>query len=217
MTQPRSRIGATEAASSLPTTAGVTTFKVFFVAAALWAVVSGDASAHSFTAALLIVGEEREESLAEAVRGFLLATDERDGHMNETSDGHLGGVDVQVLALPRDAAGLVEGLVGTPDEVPDVLVVIGPELSASEAALVYQWASPVLLPGVLPEGWDMDARADSFVARFRRAYGTAPGEVAVTAYNAARRLDAAIRTLDGVSPRAALENALRTTEAGLPW
>ena len=65
--------------------------------AALWIGMSGVASAHSSTAALLVVGEDREASLAEAVRGFLLAADERDGHANETSDGHLGGVDVHVL------------------------------------------------------------------------------------------------------------------------
>ena len=89
---------------------GLTLFRSPVLVAALWMGMSGIASAHSFTAALLVVGEDREASLAEAVRGFLLAADERDGHANETSDGHLGGVDVHVLPLPRDAAGLVEGL-----------------------------------------------------------------------------------------------------------
>ena len=95
--------------------------------AALWIGMSGVASAHSFTAALLVVGEDREASLAEAVRGFLLAADERDAHANETSDGHLGGVDVHVLPLPRDAAALVEGLIGNPTEPGDVVVVFGTE------------------------------------------------------------------------------------------
>lgn len=194
----------------------LTTFRSSVLVAALWLVMSEIASAHSFTAALLVVSEDRKTDLAEAVRGFLLAADERDGHPNETSDGHLGGVDVQVLPLPRDAARLVEGLIGTPGEPADVVVVLGPEPAASAAARAYQSDSIVLLQDVLPTGWDGDAGMDSFMARYRLAYGTAPGVMAATAYHAARRLDDAIRPLDGVSPRAALEEAWLSTESGLP-
>ena len=52
------------------------------VAATLWIALTGIASAHSFTVGLLVVGEDVDASLAEAVRGFLLAADERDGHAN---------------------------------------------------------------------------------------------------------------------------------------
>ncbi len=184
--------------------------------AALWVGMSGIASAHSFTAALLVVGEDPEASLAEAVRGFLLAADERDGHANETSDGHLGGVDVHVLPLPRNAAGLVEDLIGTPSEPPDLVVVLGPEPAAGAIARAYQSEGIVLVQDVLQEGWEREAQMDSFTARYRLAHGTAPSAVAATAYHAARRLDAAIRPLDGVSPQAALEEAWRSTESGLP-
>ncbi|PZR00207.1 MAG: hypothetical protein DI533_06330 [Cereibacter sphaeroides] len=184
---------------------------------ALWMILTGFASAHSFTAALLVVGADREANLAEAVRGFLLAADEKDGHANETSDGHLGGVDVQVLPLPYDATGLVVGLVGTPDEPADVVIVLGSEPAASEAAREFRSASTVLLQAVLPEGWDRDDGTDGFVARYRLAYGTVPGVMAATAYHAARRLDVAIRPLDGVVPQAALEDSWRATETGLPW
>lgn len=188
-----------------------------FLVVAVWTSLSGNALAHSFTATLIVAGDNREARLAEAVRGFLLAADERDGHANETSDGHLGGVDVHVLPLPQDAAGLVEGLIGTPTEPADVVVVLGPESAASEAAREYQSTSTVLLQVVLPVGWDSDEGTDSFVARYRLAYGTAPGVMAATGYRAARRLDVAIRPLDGVIPRAALKDAWRSTESGLPW
>ena len=184
--------------------------------AALWIGMSGVASAHSSTAALLVVGEDREASLAEAVRGFLLAADERDGHANETSDGHLGGVDVHVLPLPRDAAGFVEGLTGTPGVPPDVVVVLGPEPAASAAGRAYPPERTVLVQDVLPAGWEGESQMDGFAARYRLAHGTAPSAMAATAYHAARRLDAAIRPLDGVSPHAALEEAWRSTESGLP-
>lgn len=190
---------------------------ILVLAPALWMILPGIVSAHSFTAALLVAGEDREASLAEAVRGFLLAADERDQHANETSDGHLGGVDVQVLPLPRDAAGLIEGLVGMPDEPADVVVVIGPEPAAGEFARTLRSASTVLHQAALPVGWDSDDETDGFVTRYRLAYGTAPGVMAATAYHAARRLDVAIRPLDGVVPQAALEAAWQSTETGLPW
>ena len=194
-----------------------TAIKRSFLVFVVWMALSGNALAHSFTAALIVAGDNREASLAEAVRGFLLAADERDGHANETSDGHLGGVDVHVLPLPRDAAGLVEGLIGKPTEPGDVVVVLGTEPAASEAVRKYQSNSTVLLQVVLPVGWDSDVGTDSFVARYRLAYGTAPGLMAATGYHAARRLDVAIRPLDGVIPRAALEDAWRSTDSRLPW
>lgn len=195
----------------------LTASRALVLAAALSALMSGPATAHSFTAALLVVGEDLEADLAEAVRGFLLAADERDGHANETSDGHLGGVDVQVLPLPREAAGQVEGLIGTPEEPPDVVIVLGSEPTASKAAGAYRLDSAVLQQNLLPQTWDNDEGAATFVARYRLAYGSAPGVMAATAYHAARRLDVAIRPLDGAGPRAALEAGWRSTEAGLPW
>ena len=195
---------------------GLTLFRSPVLVAALWMGMSGIASAHSFTAALLVVGEDLEVGLAEAVRGFLLAADERDGHADETSDGHLGGVDVHVLPLPREAAGLVEDLLGTPSEPPDVVVVLGPEPAASATARAYQSESTVLVQDVLPAGWEGESQMDGFAARYRLAHGTAPSAMAATAYHAARRLDAAIRPLDGVNPQSALEEAWRSTELGLP-
>jgi len=74
----------------------LSTIRSSVLPAALWQALSGIASAPSFTATLPIVGEDREASHSEAVRGYLLAADERDGHANETPDGLLGGVDVRV-------------------------------------------------------------------------------------------------------------------------
>ena len=195
----------------------LTLFRSPVLVAALWMGMSGIASAHSFTAALLVVGEDREVGLAEAVRGFLLAADERDGHANETSDGHLGGVDVHVLPLPRDAAGLVEGLIGTPGEPRDVVVVLGPEPAASASrARISRKASSwcrMSFPGMGQRRvrWTVSWRATVSPMAQR------PSAMAATAYHAARRLDVAIRPLDGVIPQAALEDAWRSTEFGLPW
>ena len=67
-----------------------TAIKRSFLVFVVWMALSGNALAHSFTAALIVAGDNREASLAEAVRGFLLAADERDGHANETSNSLTG-------------------------------------------------------------------------------------------------------------------------------
>ncbi len=58
------------------------------------------ALAHSFRMALLLPLTGADAAVGrQAVKGFLLATRERDGHPDETSDGHLGGLDVYVLVI----------------------------------------------------------------------------------------------------------------------
>ncbi len=187
------------------------------VVGSISATLAGAAAGHEFTAAILVTGQEREARLAEAVNGFLLAADERDGHPNETSDGHLGGVDVQILPLPKEAAGRVSGLIGTPAQVPDVIVLIGDGSGARPDEAMIDPVSAVLMPGTLPADWSDDTRAESFAARYRSVYGTPPTETAAIGYNAARRLDLAIRPLDGTTPRAAFAAALDETERGINW
>ena len=181
--------------------------------AAAFAVTANAAAAHEFTAALFVTGDAREARLAEAVSGFLLAADERDGHSAETSDGHLGGVDVQLLPLPAEAAGRVSGLLGTPRMPPDVVVVIGP--GTAPAGLSAD--SIVMYPGTLPDNWADADGSGSFAVRYRNAYGPAPTEAAAQGYNAARRLDMAIRPLDGLMPRAAFEATLADSAGGIKW
>lgn len=179
--------------------------------------LSGPALAHEFTAALLVLGENREMRLAEAVRGFLLAADERDGHEGETSDGHLGGVDVHLLPLPAEAASLVTGLSGAPVDPPDVVVVLDSVGSSGTDSEADPGTSVVITAGDLPAGWGQHTGAKGFVTRYRQAYGEIPTETAALGYHAARRLDAAIRPLDGVTPRAGLEAALRASQSGFQW
>lgn len=148
--------------------------------------LSGQALAHEFTAALLVLGENRETRLAEAVQGFLLAADERDGHAGETSDGHLGGVDVHLPPLPLEAANLVTGLSGAPVDPPDVLDNVGSSGKTSEVDL---GATAVITPGDLPASWAQLTGTDGFATLYLHAYGEPPTETAALGYHAARRLD----------------------------
>jgi len=186
--------------------------------AAIAATFSANAAvAHEFTAALYISGEMRETRLQEAVNGFLLAADERDGHANETSDGHLGGLDVHILPLPVDATGQVVGLVGTPQIPPDVVVLMGGEGLPPDSLAGEMAGGLEVQIGMLPDTWRDADTTDSFAARYQNAFDAAPTEAAAQGYNVARRLDAAIRALEGLSPRTTLETILVDSENGIAW
>ncbi len=177
------------------------------------------AAAHEFTAALMVHGPDREARLAEAVNGFLLAADERDGHAAETSDGHLGGVDVQILPLPRDATGGVTGLVGSPSDQPDVFVIFGTGESAPNPPSGFSSHAILMVPGTLPEAaeWRDTSDADGFAARYQNEFGQAPTEYAAMGYNAARRLELAIRPQDGFVNIDEIASAIAETAGGITW
>jgi hypothetical protein len=187
------------------------------LAAFVTSVVANTAAAHEFTAALFMGGQTSSVSLAEAVNGFLLAADERDGHANETSDGHLGGLDVQILPLPVDATGQVVGLVGTPQIPPDVVVLMGGEGLPPDSLAGEMTGGLEIQIGMLPDNWRDAGPTDSFAARYQNAFGAPPTEAAAQGYNVARRLDAAIRALGGLSPRASLDRILADSENGMTW
>ncbi len=189
------------------------------LAALTLAAAAAAAQAHEFTAAVFVVGPGSEIRLAEAVNGFLLAADERDGHTNETSDGHLGGVDVQVLPLPREAAAGVRNLLGSPANPPDVVIVFGADAAGGDLAQGIAGGAITFVQSEIPDetAWIEDAWGDGFAARYRDLYGQAPTSAAAQGYAAARRLDAAIRPHDGLEPRQSVEAALAESADRMDW
>ena len=103
--------------------------RALIVALAL-ALPAATAHAHSFSLAVLAGGEDAATQLNSAVKGILLATKERDGHADETSDGHLGGLDVFIVPLPTHAAENIRGLKRISQTSIDIVVLIGPEAGA---------------------------------------------------------------------------------------
>lgn len=184
----------------------------FLILAAFLVSMGPGANAHEFTAGLHVPGPDANSRLPEIVAGFLLAADERDGHEGETSDGHLGGVDVQVLPLPRDSGASIPGLYGNPSQTPDVVVLFG---DASGSTVSITPGTPTVETGGLPA--DQDWRKSDFAARYLATYGKPPTRDAAQGYNEARRLDLAIRPLDGLSPRAAFQAAIASTKGGVDW
>ncbi|WP_165586928.1 hypothetical protein [Pseudaestuariivita atlantica] len=179
---------------------------------ALWAGTGGAVLAHEFTVGLYLEGPGSKARLAEIVAGFLLAADERDGHAGETSDGHLGGVDVQILPLPRGVGEDIAGLYGNPAQSPDVVIRFG---STRPSDIDIPPTTPVFEAGTLDPGQDW--QQSDFAARYAATYGTSPTRDAAQGYNEARRLDMAIRPLDGLTPGPAFEAAILATAGGLEW
>lgn len=178
------------------------------------------AAAHSFRVALVApFGGAKAAEGAALGAGFLVATRERDGHPAETSDGHLGGLDVHLLrvdgaagtgAALAAASALLEGRDGDP--VAFLAVSAGPELMAAleqasaraGAVFLDLSAGPLPDPGPPEAPGDGSPAAAPFAEAFRAAHGKAPGAAALAGYRAARLIDGAVRAQAGVEDRAAL-------------
>ena len=161
-------------------------------AAALLALLFAAAplAAHEFAVTLIVPPGTEAESRA----AFLLASSERDGHPNETSDGHLGGVDSQ-LSLVTPGSSLPRA---------DIVVAIAPaRLPAGTGAASWAFTLERIGPRARAEFLSGD-----FVTRFVRRHGTPPGEAARRTYVAARLIDIAVRAHDGVADAAAMEAAI---------
>ncbi len=157
------------------------------------------ARAHDFS--VLLVSSEPTDSRA-VYDGFRLATKERDGHDNETSDGHLGGLDVRITQPGPGEFALDLARSGGFDFV---------AIAGAAALAEVFWGGDVV---VVPVAEISDAlaaeflRSSDFDARFRRDTGYAANLPARSGYVAARLIDRAVRRVGGVNDRAALRAAL---------
>ena len=79
------------------------------------------ASAHSFVVTLDATAAAEPFKLTSAIQGMRVPASERDSHAAETSDGHLGGIDLFIRAHPADAAEGITWLKGYAayDNAPD--------------------------------------------------------------------------------------------------
>lgn len=194
------------------------TLVVFVVYALIGSGISAGASlpamAHEFTVAIVGSGATASARVAEVARGVIVAADEQDGHAGETSDGHLGGLDVQITLVP-DAEIPVE-MVGTPKTPADIAFILDQEFPREPNIVeVLALDTIVVRPGVLPA---REYRAASdFDRRFRMLFGRAPTQLAEQGYNVALRIDLAIRSRDGFEHRPAIEASLAKSAAGIDW
>jgi hypothetical protein len=187
--------------------------------AALFTGTPNVALAHSFVVTLDATAAETPLKLASAIQGMRVAASERDSHAAETSDGHLGGIDLFIRVQPADAADGITWLKGAPKVAATVIVDFsGPDVAPSRMAAD---GTLVITPGKLPpaEIWTSNALSttNSFAARYQAAYDSAPDRQAAQGYNAALRIDRAVRYSGGVHDIQALREALDRSTDGIDW
>ena len=179
----------------------------------------GRALAHRFNVALVIPLSNAASAQGRQIRdGFMLATKERDSHPDQESDGHLGGLDVYVTVIDElGDVGAEIGRVARRGELDIVaafgsettLSLIGKFLDGKKVALLQPGQSPFArpdLPGVA-----------AFIVAYEREYGGRPTSHAAQGYNAARRIDAAVRAQGGVDDPASLRRNFRETARVFAW
>lgn len=161
-------------------------------------------AAHGFSIVVYAPFSGTQAAIGEALwNGMRVATRERDGHADETSDGHLGGMDSHLLRLDSQRDGV---------QLPELLRRLSREQGT--ALLVSPGAERIpLAPGsgsdrwVLFTGDRMTASAADqiaideksitlpvdFAARYRQQFSNDPTAVSRIGYLSARLIDAAVR------------------------
>ena len=165
--------------------------KQILVLIAGWLILAGTASAHSFNVTMIIPAGAAEAAL----RAFLVASSERDNHPDETSDGHLGGVDshVQFVGFDGDGQASLANVIRTE---PDIVVILITALSLAKFTI----------PGVLVfQVTDISSPAKQ---AFLADTAALPSDTGRRVYVAARLIDIAVRQQDGAEDIAALARAI---------
>ena len=176
--------------------------KTMIVAGVWLMMLAQGAAAHSFNVVMAVPGDVAARTRADMTAAFLVASEERDGHANEESDGHLGGLDVYFTLAAVDQAARIRAA------DPDIVSLpLGGDAAMGDAVVLDRFAagSPVIA-GFLAQA--ADPGMAPFTNRFTARYGRAPGAEAVAAYAAARQIDLAVRALGGVEDRTALKKLL---------
>jgi len=175
------------------------------------------ALAHSFKVVLVLPASTTAAAQARQILdGFMLATTQRDSHRDQESDGHLGGLDVYVSMV--DEQEIVPADFERSLTRNDIVAVFG---SIKTQSLVKKLAGE-MRPVVLVPGQSAFSRpalpgVAAFIMAYEAAYGSKPSQPAAQGYNAARRIDLAVRAQGGVEDIAALRSNLARTMNNFTW
>jgi ABC-type branched-subunit amino acid transport system substrate-binding protein len=192
---------------------------MFVVAIMQAAIFLNPALADRFYVALVLpLSGSTAENGDEIRKGFLLATTQRDAHADEESDGHLGNLDsyVSVIDANGDVAAEINRITSknqiniiasfASDKTQDLLVKL---LAGENIALLQSGPTPFAnknLPAV-----------SAFISAYSLAYGVNPSATAARGYNAAQRIDRAIRAQGGIDDLGLIRQSIRQTAAAFTW
>jgi len=182
------------------------------------------AIAHSFNVTLIIPLSGPDEAQGEQfLDGFMLATRERDGHPNEESDGHLGGLDVYVTTIDgsEDISAQIEMInagASNPGSGADIVAYFTSETnSASIQTTLDQNNIALLVPGELSDENGELPGNDRFFTTFNEDYNADPTAASIRGYNTARRIDQAIRAQGAASDVANLQENFSQSATNFVW
>ncbi len=186
---------------------------------ALSAFSTSAALAHSFNVTLFIpLSGPDEQQGKQFLDGFMLATRERDGHPNEESDGHLGGLDVYVTTL--DSQGNVEEQIATinsQDQADIVTYFASQNTSSIIESNLDQSIIAILVPGEISDENGELLGNNTFFTTFNEDYNADPSTAAIRGYNAARRIDQTVRAQGGASSQNDLQEDFSQSATNFIW
>ncbi|VAW22753.1 hypothetical protein MNBD_ALPHA11-1099 [hydrothermal vent metagenome] len=182
------------------------------------------ALAHSFNVTLIIPLSGTDKAQGDQfLEGFMLATRERDGHPDEESDGHLGGLDVYVTTIDgsENISAQIEMInagASNPGSGANIVSYLTSEInSASIQNTLDQSNIALLVPGEISNANGELLGDDSFFVTFNEDYNADPTAAAIRGYNAARRIDQAIRAQGSASDVADLMDNFSQSATDFNW
>ncbi len=178
------------------------------------------ALAHRFNVVLIVPLSGAEIELGEQYRnGFFLATTENDAHPDETSDGHLGGLDSYISFI--DAAGDINGQVQNIISEGQANIVVGAFVENSVisqiAPLLEQANIALLSPGISPFEQSNSPQVERFTTLFEQQYSVKPSEQAAQGYNAAWRIDEAVRAQGSTDSATEIMSSFSQNAENFSW
>lgn len=175
--------------------------------------------AHSFNVALIIpLSGPNAQQGKQFLNGFMLATTERDAHPNQESDGHLGGLDVYVTTIDENEDIVSQiNMLNMDPQVDIVSYFTTPDKSSVIQNNLDQSVIALLVPGEISEENVDRIGNDNFFTTFGKTYNEEPTTAAIRGYNAARRIDLAVRAQGAASDIADLAKSFNESASGFKW
>lgn len=190
-------------------------FILFLALIAVFPVAVKQAYAHSFNVALVVPQNMQGKQLVE---GFLLAASERDGHPDQESDGHLGGLDVYVTIIKSNADASEFSKHAEAERAFDIIAVAASsgshaEIRKSIGAKNYA----TLFPGETPFAQSEVPAVANFISSYQSKYRRPPTRHAAQGYNLARRIDAAVRSRGDAKDKVFLMSQFENSKIEFNW
>lgn len=168
------------------------------LAIAVGLLVAGPASAHSFDTVFVVpMSGPQAAAGKQAQDGFMFAARERDGHPDETADGHLGGLDVFLrvvdsMADGADVAAKVAELIRrAPEDTPWIAAPVEMLAAIRSRVSIAEFVPIDLSRATQSNVPTTDGRP--FGAAFEEAFGYRPTLAVLAGYGVARRIEKTVR------------------------